>query len=231
MAVPLYCVTILVGTGTTGTMAFIVFEGIDGSGKTTQIQLLQNRLVDSGKVVTLTREPGGTPLAEELRLILLRKAHETPTPRCELLLYEAARAQHVDSIIRPALEAKHWVLCDRFTASTVAFQEAGRGLERSSIDWLNYFATAGVEPDLTVLLDLTVQQSQQRRGDRNRHKGADDDRFESEKESFHERVRNSYLQQASLSPQKWLVIDGRQDASLVSATIWRQLGERGWLES
>ena len=137
-------------------MAFIVFEGIDGSGKSTLIGSLVERLKEKELRYKLTREPGGTPLAEEIREMLLRTEGESPIPRSELLLYQAARAQHVEAVIRPSLGRKEWVLCDRYTSSTLAFQAGGREINEEQIVWLNDYATDKCYPDLWVLLDLPV---------------------------------------------------------------------------
>ena len=167
-------------------MAFIVFEGLDGSGKTTQIHKLTDYLRDHYKKdVVITREPGGTALGEEMRELLLRMDNAIPTPRCELLIYEAARAQHVDEVIRPALERGEWVLCDRFTASTVAFQSGGRELELSTIDFLNDFATGGLKPHLTIYIDISVDESESRKHQRSLELDVEQDRFEQEKKDFH----------------------------------------------
>src|SRR5688572_8822456 len=128
-------------------MAFLVFEGLDGSGKTSLIKLTAEHLTRNGITPLITREPGGTPLGEEIRKILLRKEGDTPTPRCEILLYEAIRAHHVDQAIIPALQRKQWVLCDRFTPSSVAFQAGGRYLKAQDIEWLNEFAIGQTKPD------------------------------------------------------------------------------------
>lgn len=189
-------------------MAFIVFEGIDGSGKSTLVRKLNEYLVSKGISCVLTREPGGTELAEELRHIIIRTDKEAPTPRTELLLYEAARAQHVDKFIQPNLDQGNWVISDRFSASTYAFQAGGRELKDQDIHWLNNFATNGLEPDLWVLLDLPITEAEKRMGKR-LEEGQQKDRFEQEKQDFHQRVRDAYL---SLSKDKdnWLILDSTQ---------------------
>ena len=176
---------------------FLVFEGLDGAGKSTLINKVKDLLTHSGRIVTLTREPGGTAIGEEVRKILLRTNAEVPVPKCELLLYEAIRAQHVERVIQPALKKGAWVLCDRFTASTVAFQAAGRSLDMENIHWLNAFATNGLTPDLNILLDLSPDLSLNRQRVRTQSTGQAADRFESEKIDFHERVRQGYLEQAT----------------------------------
>src|SRR5690606_18259505 len=144
------------------------FEGLDGAGKSTLIEGLKSHIETSGSKsgpgasVVLTREPGGSVLGDEIRELLLRTKGEAPVPRAELLLYQAARAQHVEVTIRPALKNGAWVLCDRYSASTVAFQAGGRQLPRPAIDWLNSYSTDNLEPDLWVLLDLTTEEAAKR---------------------------------------------------------------------
>lgn len=178
---------------------FIVFEGLDGAGKSTLIQLFKAELEKHQQMVTVTREPGGTEMGEELRQILLRKDKEAPAPRTELLLYEAIRAQHVEHLIRPKLEQGHWVLCDRFTASSVAFQAGGRQIAEAEVQWLNAFATNNLFPEVTILLDLTYDEALSRQSQRFQSKGEKADRMESEARDFHERVRASFLKQAQYS--------------------------------
>lgn len=208
-------------------MAFIVFEGLDGSGKTTQIYKLADYLREKKEAVAITREPGGTALGEELREILLRIDDEVPVPRCELLIYEASRAQHVDRVIQPALERGEWVLCDRFAASSVAFQAGGRGLRREQIDWLNAFATNNLKPDLTILIDVPTEESEKRKGQRSLELGKEQDRFEIEKQEFHERVRQSYLEQAR-TLEDWLVLDGRLSVDEIFSQIKSEIAKRSW---
>lgn len=166
--------------------------------------------------VVRTREPGGTLLGDQIREMILRRDGPSPTPRTELLLYEASRAQHVDQVIRPALQQKQWVLCDRFAASSVAFQAGGREISETWVEKLNEFATHQIKPELTVLLDLSVSESRRRRNQREANVGLKEDRIESEADSFHERVRQSFLSQAKRDPSSWLVLDaGRTPAELL----------------
>ncbi len=209
--------------------AFLVFEGLDGSGKSTLIERLAAELKARGRDLILTREPGGTPLAEDIRGILLRTDVEAPCDRAELLLYEASRAQHVDRVIKPALARGQWVLCDRFAASTVAFQSFARRLARAEVDWLNAYAIAGADPDLYVLLDLPVEESFRRRAHRNLGQGVDDDRFEREAREFHEAVRLGYLTQAREAPRNWLVLDAAQSPEALFEDLLKNLEGRGWL--
>jgi len=194
---------------------FIVFEGLDGSGKSTLIAGLKKELSTLDQTVVITREPGGSELGEEIRKLLLRISADEPVPRAELLLYEAARAQHVEKIIAPALERGEWVLCYRYSASSIAFQSGGRGLERGHIDWLNDFATEGVKPGLWVLLDLSTTEAKRRMA------GRELDRFEREGQEFHERVRQKYLDiVAGSKAEPWLVLDAAlKPAELMSKLL------------
>lgn len=199
-------------------MAFVVFEGLDGSGKSSLMAALEKELSQMSISFVHTREPGGTPLGDEIRNMILRSQGPSPVPRSELLLYEASRAQHVEQVIRPALKQKQWVLCDRFAASSVAFQGGGREISESDVIALNHFATGGLEADLTVLLDLPVAESRKRRSLRSSQTGEVEDRIESEADTFHEKVRQSFLKQAAASP-KWLVLDAKNSP----ADLFRQL--------
>ncbi len=213
-------------------MPFIVFEGLDGSGKSTLIAGLSEELKRRNQQVLVTREPGGTPLGDEIRELILRTKGEAPGPRAELLLYEASRAQHVDKVIWPALKKGQWVLCDRFTASSIAFQAGGREL---SVEWvrrLNDFATHGLKPDLSILLDLSVEESRARRlGRPSRGPEPKEDRIESEADQFHERVRKAFLQQAQEAPEDWLVLDARQAVLGSLQAVLNLLEKNLWLES
>ncbi len=207
-------------------MAFLAFEGMDGAGKSSLITLLEKELQNRGLRFVKTREPGGTPLAEEIRQMLLKKTGDTPMPRTELLLYEAGRAQHVDQVIKPALKAGHWVLCDRFAASSLAFQCGGRGLPREMVDTFNIFATDGVMPDLNILLDVPVETGLDRMNLRKEL-----DRFESEKKDFHERVRQYYLSEAGRDPKLWHVIDSSKGTPQDSFQVLLELlKEKKWLD-
>ena len=206
------------------TMPFIAFEGLDGSGKSTLIGSLAEKLKAKGQSVVVTREPGGTRLGDEIRKLLLAVREDPPVPRAELFLYEAARAQHVDAVIRPAIARGEWVLCDRFAASTLAFQCGGRRLEERVVGALNAIAVDGVEPDLWILLDLPVEESLKRRQNR----GTALDRFEREEQDFHERVRRHYLQQASKGGN-WAVIDATQSPAQLRDQVARLFEERRWL--
>lgn len=209
-------------------MKFLVFEGLDGAGKSTLMRGLQAELQTRGISFCQTREPGGTPLAEDIRQCLLRTDGEAPIDRCEVLLYEASRAQHVEKVIRPALLRGDWVLCDRFYASTVAFQAGGRRISRAEINWLNAFAIAGCEPDLTVLLDISIEESEKRLVAR-AAQGDEKDRLEREQRDFHERVRQSFLQQAEEQHEKWLVLDATKPSQILLSQLIQRLEENHWL--
>ena len=194
---------------------FIVFEGGDGSGKSTQARNLSRRLRRRSIPVQLTREPGGTPSGESIRRLL--KGQRSFRPMSELLLFEAARAQLVESVIRPGLDGGTTVICDRYTASTVAYQGHGRGLDLALIQQLNEMATGGLAPDLTVLLDLSPLVGLSRRG------AAGSDPFESAPQEFQSKVREGYLAQAAEAPERWLVLDGSRPQSALSREIWTKV--------
>lgn len=213
-------------------MIFLAFEGLDGSGKSSLMKQLEDHLLHQNQPFIKTREPGGTPVGDQLRSIILTKNENTahsPTPRTELLLYEASRAQHVDQVIRPALAQKKWVLCDRFTASSIAFQAGGRSISIEQVRWLNSFAIDGVEPDLNILLDLTVEESKKRRLGRQNQGGEKEDRIESEAEAFHSRVREGFLSESKAHPQKWLVLDASQSPEKLFEILLKELKTKKWL--
>ncbi|QXE88983.1 dTMP kinase [Geomonas subterranea] len=207
---------------------FITFEGVEGCGKTTQLRLLKERLETAGETVVATREPGGCPIADQMRAILLDAKNSAITPLSELLLYAAARAQHVQEVIVPALERGETVLCDRFTDATVAYQGHGRELDLDVIRQLNALATGGVQPDLTVLIDCPVQTGLSRALSRiEATSGAREERFELESVRFHERVREGYLALARAYPERFIVVDGSGDVArtevLVTAALMGRL--------
>jgi dTMP kinase len=212
-------------------MPFIVFEGLDGSGKSSLMNAVEQELKSKGLKTLRTREPGGTLLGDEIRELILRKSGQAPTPRTELLLYEASRSQHVDQIIRPHLEQDYWVLCDRFAASSIAFQAGGRQISEEWVEKLNEFATDGVLPELTVLLDLSVEESRRRRNNRQTSLGVDEDRIESEADTFHHRVRQSFLNQASKNPKHWIVLDASRKPEALLEQLLTHLRGLQWLDS
>jgi dTMP kinase len=212
-------------------MFFLAFEGLDGSGKSSLMTQLQKYLEQSQLTYIKTREPGGTDLGDLLRELILTKEGPAPTPRTELLMYEASRAQHVDLVIKPALNRGDWVLCDRFSASSIAFQAGGRKISLDQVEWLNEFATEGLKPHLNILLDLTVEESQKRRQKRAFEVGEAQDRIESEAASFHERVRQGFLQQAQRFPREWLVMDAANSPDQLFQILLSELKNKKWLES
>ena len=199
---------------------FITFEGIEGCGKTTQVRRLADHLQQQGHAVLTTREPGGCPIADEIRRILLSPANGELVPRAELLLYAAARAQHVAEVIQPALARGLWVLCDRFTDATIAYQGYGRGLDTRLIGELNDVAAGATLPQLTILLDLPVEEGLNRARRRNAQTaGTDEGRFEDESLAFHRRVRDGYRQLATREPARFLLIDARGDEDAVAKRV------------
>jgi dTMP kinase len=198
---------------------FITFEGIEGSGKSTQLLTLGRHLETRGYRVMTTREPGGCPIADAIRAILLDPASQTLRPRAELLLYAAARAQHVEEVIRPALAAGTAVLCDRFADATTAYQGGGRKLDAGLVAQLNTIASAGLTPDLTLLLDCPVELGLPRARRRNAQDPLHDEgRFELEELDFHQRVRAAYLALAA-GQTRFQVIDATGAADLVAARV------------
>lgn len=203
---------------------FITFEGVEGCGKTTQIKLLSELLAARGIHSVLTREPGGCPIADKIRSILLDAENRALSPLTELMLYAAARSQHVTEVISPALEAGKIVLCDRFTDATLAYQSFGRGIDRGVIDTLNLQACQGVSPDLTILVDCDPQIGLARARQRiEATSGPREERFELEELAFHQRVRAGYQQLAVDQPERFLIIDGADTIERIFATISTQV--------
>lgn len=189
---------------------FITFEGIEGCGKTTQIRLLAHRLQQYGYEVLLTREPGGCPISDKIRAILLDAENSSMSPPTELLLYCAARAQHVSQVIQPALNSGTIVLCDRFSDATIAYQHFARGLERVTLQQLIAFAENGVTPHLTILIDGDIESCLTRAKSRIASTaGPKEERFELESIEFHKRVSDGYRQLALEFPDRITLIDGR----------------------
>ncbi|MBL36037.1 MULTISPECIES: dTMP kinase [Pseudomonas] len=193
---------------------FITLEGPEGAGKSTNREYLAERLREQGVDVLLTREPGGTPLAERIRELLLAPSDEPMAADTELLLVFAARAQHLQQVIRPALARGSVVLCDRFTDATYAYQGGGRGLSTARIAQLEQFVQGELRPDLTLIFDLPVEVGLARAAARGRL-----DRFEQEQRSFFESVRHAYLARAEQSPQRYRVLDAGQSLAQVQADI------------
>lgn len=187
---------------------FITFEGIEGSGKSTQIVLLENYLKSAGLHVVLTREPGGTPMGDQIRKILLDPANTGLDPSAELLLYAASRAQHLHEVIGPALDAGKIVLCDRFSDATLAYQGYGRGLNIDMIRALDRIVTSGMRPERTILFDLDPASGIARAHGRNKNSGLEAEaRFENEEIAFHERVRQGYLNLSRQETDRIKVVD------------------------
>ncbi|HHH49335.1 MAG TPA: dTMP kinase [Gammaproteobacteria bacterium] len=193
---------------------FITLEGGEGAGKSTQLAYLRQRIEAAGIPLHVTREPGGTPLAEQIRALLLDHRDEEMAPDTELLLMFAARAQHLARLVRPALARGEWVLCDRFTDATYAYQGGGRGIGFARIAVLEDWVQGELRPDLTLLLDLPVAVGMARAGRR-----GELDRFEREQRDFFERVRAAYLTRAEQEPQRFRVIDAAQDIAGVQRQI------------
>jgi dTMP kinase len=192
---------------------FITFEGIDGSGKSTQITLLKQRLESLGKTVAVVREPGGTALSEKIRTLLLDHRSQGLSERAEALLFSTARAQLVHEVIIPALERGEIVLCDRYAESTIAYQGYARELPLDEIITTQEFATSRLHPDLKVLLDLDVDMAA------TRLLGSYADRMESAGKSFQERVRQGYLELSRENPSEWLVVDGSLPVEKISEEV------------
>ena len=200
---------------------FVTFEGGEGSGKTTQIERLAARLVRAGHEPVRTREPGGTPLAEAIRALLLDPGRR-PIEATEAFLMEAARAELVAAVIRPALAAGRVVLCDRYSDSTLAYQGGGRGLDRALLEAMNRAATGGLLPHLTLLYDLPSEVGVTRR-----HGAAGDtNRLDREPLAFHARVRERYLELAGAEPERWVVLDATGSADDLEARAWASIEAR-----
>jgi dTMP kinase len=200
---------------------FITFEGGEGAGKSTQIARAAVWLQGRGVETVVTREPGGTPRAERLRAMLLERGAEPMPHSCELLLMFAARATHLENLVLPAVRRGAWVLCDRFTDATYAYQGGGRGLPTAQIDALVQIVHADLQPDLTILLDLPVEYGLARARDRN---GADGpDRFENEQRGFFDRVRGTYLELARREPGRFRVVDASATVEAVTVAVCADL--------
>jgi dTMP kinase len=202
------------------TARFITVEGIEGAGKTTNIKFIAHYLESKGKLVKVTREPGGTGLGEQIRALLLAHRQDGMAVSTETLLMFAARAEHVEQIIRPALAAGTWVLSDRFTDASYAYQGGGRGISVERIAALEDWVQGCLRPDITLLLDLPVSLGLQRANSR-----GVPDRFESEQSSFFERVREAYLEQARCHPQRYRIIDASKPEQAVRQQIEQILNE------
>ena len=193
---------------------FITVEGTEGVGKSTNMAFIENWLKNAGKELVITREPGGTELGEKLRAVLLDAKEQSMCDDTELLLMFAARAQHLQEVIQPALDAGKWVLCDRFTDATYAYQGGGRGIEMTRIAQLEQWVQGDLRPDMTLILDLPVAVGLERAGKRSAP-----DRFELEKHDFFNKVRDTYLARASEQPHRYQVIDASPSITDVQQSI------------
>jgi dTMP kinase len=200
---------------------FITFEGPEGSGKTTQIKALAEHLTRQGCQVLTTREPGGTEISDQVRTILMRLDNTDMHPRTEILLFLAARAQLVEQVIRPQTAAGKVVLCDRYADSTLAYQGYGHGYDLQQLQRLLEFATGGLWPDLTLLLDIDPEE-----GLRRKKKSSEWNRLDAYTLAFHQRVRAGFLEMARQAPQRWAVIDANCQAEAVQAEIRRVVAAR-----
>ncbi|MFN3365451.1 MAG: dTMP kinase [Exiguobacterium mexicanum] len=208
---------------------FITVEGPDGSGKTTQLQLLVQSLTEQGYEVVVTREPGGTKVGNSIREVLLSPEHDEMTPRVEMMLYAASRAQNIDQVIRPALHRGAVVVCDRFVDASIAYQGYGLQYDLSQILSLNDWATAGIKPDLTFLFDLTPDQASHRMKDRGQL-----DRIESRDESFHQRVYEGFQILLEQHPERMVRIDANASIETIQDEVLditlERLNERGVMQ-
>lgn len=202
---------------------FITFEGGEGCGKSTQVRRLEAALAARGVAVVATREPGGTPLAENVRRLLKDYPDDSPCDRAELLLFLAARAQLVRNVVRPALDAGKWVVSDRFCDSTFAYQGHGRGLPLDVLAVANSFACDGLKPDLTFLLDLPPELAAERMRGRAAATGEAADRIERAGAAFHARLRAGFLELARREPDRIVVVDASKTPDEVEAEIWKSL--------
>ena len=193
---------------------FITIEGTEGVGKTTNMAYAQHQLQATGKEVVVTREPGGTAIGEKIRELLLDARNNDLVDDTELLMMFAARAQHIHQVIEPALKAGKWVLCDRFTDATYAYQGGGRGIDTDRIALLESWVQGALRPDLTLLLDISVETGLTRASQR-----SEPDRFEQEKHSFFERVRQAYLERANNDPKHYRIIDASKPLALVEEQV------------
>lgn len=198
---------------------FITFEGGEGCGKSFQSKALYNKLHGLGIPAALTYEPGGTLLGNEVRRLLKRKRQEIVFPEAELFLFTACRAQLMAEVIQPSLQKGKVVICDRFTDSTVAYQGYGRGINLSTIKTINLMATQNIKPNLTILLDIPVEQGLIRKRTKNK------DRFEDAGLGFHHRVREGYLKLATEEPERWIVIDATSSKAEISNIIWNRVSQ------
>ncbi len=205
----------------------LTIEGIEGAGKSTHLDFIRQRLTAAGLSVLMTREPGGTPLGEEIRSLLLRRRQGGMAVESELLLIFAARSEHLADVIRPALSAGHWVVSDRFVDASYAYQGGGRGMATARIATLESWLLESLRPSLTLLFDLPVAQALARVDQRSQAQGEQKDRFETEDTAFFERIRQSYLARAREQPERYRIIDARPAVAAVEEQLQQVLDE--WL--
>lgn len=198
---------------------FITFEGGEGCGKSTQTGILYRRLKKLAVPVLLTHEPGGTPLGEKITLLLKWSRQIAISPEAQVFLFNASRTQLVSDVIRPHLEKGGVIICDRYADSTTAYQHYGHGMDREMVESLNRMGTQDLIPDLTVLLDIPVEQGMARIKDKK------PDRFETENIGFHRRVREGYLKMAKAGPERWLVVDAAGTKEEIAAVIWQKVSK------
>jgi len=199
---------------------FLTIEGQDGAGKSTNIAIMQAHLEESGIEFVQTREPGGTAFGEKVRELILNSGDDLMGNKSELLLMFAARAQHIETVIEPALKSGKWVLCDRFTDASYAYQGAGRNMGMADIQLLEDYVQQGLTPDLTLVLDLPTEMGESRAGQRSAP-----DRFEQQKLDFKQRVRDCYLTRAKEEPQRMKVIDASQSLEQVKQSVLQEMRE------
>ncbi|MDP5276925.1 dTMP kinase [Chengkuizengella axinellae] len=203
---------------------FITFEGPDGSGKTTQIQQLSKTLINQGYDVVTTREPGGTRISDLIRNILLSTEYQEMQDQTEVLLYAASRAQHVHEIIIPALKENKIVLCDRYIDASMAYQSVGLGINQKTIKDINHFASSGLQPERTYMMDVSVKESQNRLLQRTSKQGEIIlDRIEQKAHDYHKKVREGFLEIAKKNPQRVCLINANQPVDIISEEIVKDI--------
>lgn len=205
---------------------FVTFEGPEGSGKTTQIELLRGYLEEKGYSVLATREPGGTSIGDQIRAILLDPRNTEILPASEALLFSAARAQIVHQVIRPYLQQGGIVLCDRYADSTLVYQGYGHGLDLEMLHTITALATGGLKPDLTIYLDIDVEEGLRRKLAAHEAERTEWNRLDQQELDFHRRVREGYLEMAAKEPERWLVIDATQSVEAIQAAIRGKVEEK-----
>lgn len=201
---------------------FITLEGPEGSGKTSQIPALKAFICSKGYDVVVTREPGGTDVGDQIREVLMNLKNISIVPRTEILLFQAARAQHVEEVIRPALAAGKVVICDRFGDSTLAYQGYGHQTDLETLTYLVNYATGGLKPDLTLLLDIPVKEGMQRKVDND----SEWNRLDAYAEAFHCRVREGYLTLAAAEPDRWAIVDAARSKEQVQQSMQQAILDR-----